>query len=177
MKNIIKWIFRVVIVLYVILGIFVTVCLMNYNDYKVTELGNTSLLIMDSDEFKEYYEKGSLVVVKRPAYDDVKKGDMGLFYNSYESPITVTMAKITDKEVITPDEQTYTLAGDKDISSDFFIGTTTYAKEYKGVGKVLSVLESKWGFLLLIVLPVLVAFIYEIYAIIREFIHPSEEED
>ena len=78
--------------------------------------------------------------------------------------------------IINPNtEDTYTLEGNRGISSQNFIGTAKEAKEYKGLGSLLKLFESRWGFLLLIVLPVLVTFIYEIYAIIRELIHPTED--
>ncbi len=175
MKKVLKGILWVVLGIYVIFAIFVTICLINFNDYKVPVLGNKSLIIIDSDEFSDYYSKGSLVVVNKTDYKDVEKGDMGFFYNTYESPITITLAEITDKEQITDTEYTYTLEGDRGISSENFIGDAKEAKEYKGLGSILQVYEDRWGFLLLIVLPILVTFIYEIYAIIRELIHPKED--
>ena len=48
------------------------------------------------------------------------------------------------------------------------IGTSKNAKVISKVGTVLSVLESKWGFLFLIVFPSLIAFLHEIYEFILE---------
>ena len=176
MKKVLKGILWVVLGIYVVFAIFVTVCLMHFNDYKISVFGDKTYLIMDSDEFSDYYSKGSLVVVHKTDYKDVQKGDMGFFYNTYESPITVTLVEITDKEeIVKGEEYTYTLEGDRGISSASFIGTTKEAKEYKGVGSILQLYESRWGFLLLIVLPILITFIYEIYAIVRELIHPKED--
>lgn len=173
MKKVLKGLLWVVIGIYVIFAIFITICLMNYNDYKVSVFGDKSYLIMDSNEFSDYYSKGSLVVVYKTDYNDVNKGDMGFFYNTWDSPATITLVEITDK--FNDVEPTYELSGDKTISGEQFIGSAKTAKEYKGVGSILQLFESRWGFLLLIVLPILVTFIYEIYAIIRELIHPKED--
>ena len=36
------------------------------------------------------------------------------------------------------------------------------------LGSILSLLESRWGYLCVIILPILIAFLYEIYSIVRE---------
>ena len=38
-----------------------------------------------------------------------------------------------------------------------------YTSIYHGIGGILSILESKFGFLLLVLLPIMVVFIYQIY--------------
>ena len=43
------------------------------------------------------------------------------------------------------------------------------------MGLVLKVLESRLGFLLIIILPILVLFIYQIYAVILEVKRPVDE--
>ena len=50
-------------------------------------------------------------------------------------------------------------------------------KVYKGLAGPVRLLESKWGFLLLIVLPTMIAVIYEFYAIIVEIIEFKKEVD
>ena len=58
---------------------------------------------------------------------------------------------------------------------DYYIGKNT--KVYKRIGGIMRFLESKWGFLLLIVLPTMIAVIYEFYAIIVEIIEFKKEVD
>ena len=45
------------------------------------------------------------------------------------------------------------------------------------MGSILSVLESKCGFLFLIVFPSLIAFIYEIYVVVSEIRGKKDEKD
>ena len=48
------------------------------------------------------------------------------------------------------------------------MGTTKTATKIPTVGSVLGALESKWGFLFLIVLPALLLFFYQISVVISE---------
>ena len=48
------------------------------------------------------------------------------------------------------------------------IGLANGAIVYHKWGKVLEILESKWGFMFLVILPTLFAIVYEVFAIIDE---------
>ena len=65
--------------------------------------------------------------------------------------------------------------GDYPLSSEFVIGKAETSKTYHNLGSILSVLESKYGFLFLIIFPILVLFIYEIYIVIKEIKNPDEK--
>ena len=47
MKNFLKVLGLVLLVPYVIVAIIVTVCLLNYNEYGVTEIGNKTYITVD----------------------------------------------------------------------------------------------------------------------------------
>ena len=57
---------------------------------------------------------------------------------------------------------------------DFVVGKKD--KVYKNVGKYLSVIESKWGFLFIILVPCFFIFIYEIYALIVEIKYGADKD-
>ena len=82
--------------------------------------------------------------------------------------VEVNFGKIIDQEKITATETTYTLDGGYKISGEYLIGPEQPATVVKGVGTVLSILQSKWGFLFLIVLPALIAFLYQIGVVVSE---------
>ena len=44
MKEKLNFARNILIILYILLIIFITICLLSYNDYKVTEFGNTTIL-------------------------------------------------------------------------------------------------------------------------------------
>ena len=67
--------------------------------------------------------------------------------------------------------------GDYAVSSEYVIGTAKTSKSYSNLGTILGVLESRFGFLFMIIFPILVLFIYEIYAVIRELKSSKEDEE
>ena len=48
---------------------------------------------------------------------------------------------------------------------------------YEGIGSFLSVVESQWGFLFIVLVPCFLIFIYELYALIIEIKYGNEEEE
>lgn len=161
---------RIIIVilttLYIIISIVVTTLLLHYNDYNVTVINNNSLISLkkDYDELK----KGSLVIV---ANKEVKVGDKIFYYeaNNNNNNIGISLKSVKKIDEINANEYMYTLDNDKVITKDFIIGALNDAKVYPFIGSVLLLLESKWGFLSIIILPVAICFILEIYTLIKEF--------
>ena len=68
---------------------------------------------------------------------------------------------------------TFVVGNDYNVYYDYFVGKSV--KNYSGIGKILKVLESKFGFLTLIILPTMVAIVFEIYAIILEIVELKKE--
>ena len=54
------------------------------------------------------------------------------------------------------------------ISSQYVLGNEKSTMVLDGIGQVLYVVQSRWGFLFLVVFPLFLAFIYEIYSIFKE---------
>ena len=54
------------------------------------------------------------------------------------------------------------------VIEDDVIGSEDNVKVYSKVGKILSILESRWGFLFLIIFPSVIAFLHEIFEVIVE---------
>lgn len=168
MKNALKLIFKILLIPYLVIVIFLTVCLLNYNDYKITKFGDKSLIIVKDESLKPTYHKGDLVVVNKNSNFDIKVGDQIFFYETYASKASVNLGTVENKVSVTKEETTFTMAGNYDLSSEFVIGKADTSTVYKKVGGILGFLESKYGFLFVVVLPILVAFLYEMYAIFKE---------
>ena len=161
-----KVVLNVIFVIYAIVAVFVTICLLSYNQFRVTEFGDCSLVIIDSDDLNPDYQKGDLVIVEKA--DIIRNGEKAFFYNTYQSEIQIKLGTVTDSEKVTSTETTYTVEDDHKISSEYVLGTTKTATKIPVAGTVLGVLESKWGFLFLIVLPALLLFFYQISVVISE---------
>ena len=152
------------ITLYIIISLIVTTCLLHYNDYNVTVINGKSLVGLKSDY--DDLKKGSLVVVKD---SNVSVGDKVFYYEANGNDVAVNLRLVKNINKINDKESTYTLDNDKVITKDFIIGTKNNAKVYPVIGGILLALESKWGFLGFIILPVTVCFILEIYTLVKEF--------
>ncbi len=172
-KGIGKILFTIIIVLYLLLEIFLAVCLLNYNDYRITVFGNKSLLLLTED-LDDKYKKNDLVIVTKGDGSEVKEGDSIFFYNPGQN-YTVNYAEVTSISPHANKTYTYKIGTTHNVYTEYYIGKDT--KVYKGLAGPMRLLESKWGFLLLIVLPTMIAVIYEFYAIIVEIIEFKKEVD
>ena len=160
-----KILINLFIVIYAIIAIFVTVCLLSYNDYKVTVFGKYSLIIIDSNEIKGDYKKGSLVIVDGDVEPNV--GEKTFFYNVLGKN-EITLAEVENKQTYKNQETTYTFDEDLLVSQSSIIGSTKNTTVIPYAGTILAILESKWGYLFLIVLISLLAFLYEITKAIED---------
>ena len=160
-------------IIYVAIAIFVTVCLLSYNEFKVTEFGDYSLVIISDEGLEPDFNKGDLVIVNKKS--KIITGRKAFFYNTYDRQIEIKLGTIEAFERVTNKETTYTLEGERKISSQYVLGPAETAEVIPGVGTVLGILESKWGFLFLIVLPSLLAFIYQISVVIAELKKSNDE--
>ena len=173
MKKVLKFLIGILVFVYAIVAVGLTVCLLNYNEYNITVLGKNTLIIVKDNELEPDFKKGDLVVVKRNDDKDIEAGDKIFFYNGYQNEVTVNLGDVVNNTKVTETESTFTIEGNLKLSSRYIIGKAETSKVYGGMGTVLSVLESRWGFLFLIILPVLLMFIYLIYAVIMEVKNPK----
>ena len=170
MKKFFKFIGGIILTLYILIVVVVTICLLGFNDYNTTVLGTYTLIPVSDDALAPDYVDGDLLVVNKKSNDDIHVGDSVFFYeeNREENAININLGKVTDTRRITDTETTFTMEGDVQFSSEYVIGSTNYCSVYKNLGKVLSILESRWVFLLVMILPVLFIFLYILYSIIIE---------
>lgn len=176
MKKICDFVKNFVIIAYILLIIFVTICLLSYNDYKLTVFdGNTLIPVIDED-LEPKYTLGDLLIVKKNKLDTVKNGDEIFFYRVSAGETIINFGKVVATERVTETEYTFTIEGDYKFSSSNFIGKVETTKIIPKVGRVLSILQSKWGFLFLGVFPSLMAFLYTLYTVVLEVQVPEEDK-
>lgn len=166
MKKVLKILMWSVFAIIIVIDVFLTVYLLNYNDYNVAQFKDRSFIIMDED--LENFKKGDLLLVTKNKNDDIKVGDYVFFYDVKSKEKLVNYGKIQSAEKITETETTFHLGGDYPLSSDYIIGKAETSQIFKSIGSVLVILTSRFGFLLLVILPILVVFIYQIYLLLIE---------
>ena len=166
MKKIGNFLFEIIVGIWLIVAIFVTVCLLSYNKYGVSTFGNTSLVIIDSDAMEPDFYEGDLLVIKKNSNNKINIGDKVFYYNSAQNSSTwIYYDVVQDKKDVNRDESTFQLGG-QNVSSEYIIGKTDGIKVMHNVGTYLGIFTSRWGFMFLIIFPMLFAIIYEIIMII-----------
>lgn len=177
MKKICNFVKNFIVFVYILLIIFVTICLLSYNDYKITVFGEKSLIPIIDENLEPDYTIGDLLIVEKNKLNRVQEGDVVFFYRTFAGEATINYAKLTGIEKVTDTEYTFTIEGDYKFSSTYYIGNADSTVIIPKVGHILTVLESKWGFLFLGVFPSLVAFLYTLYSIIAEVRYNTDDND
>lgn len=153
-----KIIIKIIIFFYVTLCIFTTFSLLKYNNYNFTQLNNKILIKLKDNAGN--YKKGSLLIVDNNKnyslednifYCQLKKGKCDIRYGKINTIIN-------DDYVI----------NNEIIPQKLLIGIDKKVISVPIIGYFMQILESEWGYLLLIVVPMLLGFIYEVYMIIKE---------
>lgn len=171
MKKTIK---KIIFVIYIVIAVIVTLLLLAYNDFKVTQFGNYTLLIIKDSSLNPDFNKGELLILDKD--DEVLTGRKVFFYDTVNQKIEIKLATVEEVERVTSTEKTYTLEGEKKISGEYVLGPANTAEVIPYIGNVLSVLESKWGFLFLIVLPAIILVINQIGIVFSNIIEAIKQE-
>ena len=167
-----KVVLGIIGVLYFAFALVMTILLLNYNDYGVTQFGNTSLVIINDEVANEKYDKGDLVIVESKKLEKLKVGDEIFTYrvDSKGAP-HIQIGKIG--EIYEADEA-ISFENGETYSTDFIAGM---AKEkHPKWGTFLAIVESQWGFLFIVLVPCFLIFIYELYSLIIEIKYGAEED-
>lgn len=152
-------------------AISVTVLLLNFNKYGLTQFGSTTFVMVSDFITSDTYKKGDLVLVKSERLTNIEIGEEIFVYRIIgNNKVLVEVGKVGQ---IYPEEDNIAFENGDIFSSEFVIGTAD--KVYNKVGTYLSIIESKWGFLFIILVPCLLIFIYQIYALIVEIKYGVDE--
>ena len=152
--------------------IAMTVLLLNFNDYGVTEFGNTSLIIINDEISNDNYKKGDLVITKKEKIEKLNVGTEIFAYKvDSKGNVSIDLGKIGN---LYPEENALSFENGSTYSMDFVAGTPQEVHEK--IGTYLSIVESKWGFLFIVLVPSFLIFVYEIYSLIVEIKYGADEE-
>lgn len=167
-KNII---IGILVVVFFAFATTMTILLLNFNKYGVTQINKTSVVLMRDDISSKNFKKGDLVLVEGKSLENIKVGDEIFAYKVDKSGAVSIDLGIVDK--VYTKEQAISFKNGSTYAMEFIIGKAT--KSYSNLGTYLSIIESKWGFLFLILVPSFLILIYELYALIVEIKYGKEE--
>lgn len=144
-------IIQVVIIIFVIL---VTIFVLCKNKYGYTEIANYNF---------SYTDKNELLIIKKT--DSIKEKDNIYYYDVYKNKYVIRNDKVTKIE-----NSKYYISESTSIEKNKIIGKSD--KTIPVLGKLLSFLESKLGFILFVIIPLVIIFIYQIF----KFVSTVKEE-
>ena len=153
-----KTIFRIIVCIYIVVAVFTTVSLFTYNKQNLSEFNGKVFVKLQEDV--QNYKKGSLLIIDKK--DDYQAGN-NVFY-----------CKLKKKKCLINYGTIDTMMGDAPtinneiISQKLIIGKDENVRVVPVLGGIMNTLESRWGYLCAIVLPILIGFLYELYNIIKE---------
>lgn len=151
-------------------AILITALLLNYNDYNITEIDGKSLVIIREKITSDKYKKGDIVVVEKQNLEDIKVGDEIFAYNLLKGGAVQVNVGIVDE--INEKEKAVSFDNGSAYTMEFVAGKAT--KVYNNIGTPLAIVESTWGFLVVILLPSFLIFIYQVYELIVEIKYGNE---
>jgi hypothetical protein len=170
MKKVLKFLVILLEIILITYVIIFTTFLLCKNKFNYTQFGENTLITVTAKNQKEFsnFNKGDLVIIKEATFDEVKVGGEIYYYDTINQAYVIRVGVVTEKS---GDEYSYLVkidtneGKDRTISADRLIGI--YAdKSYESVGGVIDLLTSRIGFLLLVILPILLLFIYHIYNLV-----------
>jgi hypothetical protein len=177
MKAILNFIKEILIGAWVIIAIFTTICLLSLNEYGYSEFGDTSLFVIDNRSLEQYgFNKYDIIVVTKGLESEYTEGSGAFFrYGNRETRSYINFGVIESAERVDGAEDSFYF-NDAQVSYNDILGVANGALKIEKLGLILGLLESKWGFMFLIILPTLYAFVYEIYTIALEVKKKSAKE-
>ena len=128
-------------------------------------------LTVQSDSMGPTFAAGDLIFIKKCDPATLKEGDIICFHTIIDNEYALNTHRIESIESV-GDARSYTTIGDNNngitdqhvISDGDIVGK--YVGHLAGFGKVMDFLSSSTGFLIVIILPMMLFFIYQIYHLI-----------
>jgi len=175
-KKVLRFCWSFIEVVIIVYAIIITSFILSRNKYGYTQFGdytfyNVSLI---GETNIDNVKKGDLLIVKNS--NDINKGDLIYYYAVFDdnylikSDVVVDAKKEDAAALYTVDD-----GNNLTVSSNKVLGK--YSSVYPKWGSVLTVLESRIGFLFLVLLPIIIVFIYQIYEFVIILRYEKVEDD
>ena len=141
------------------------------DNQNVSSIMGYTPLVVKSDSMAPTFCAGDLIFIKKCDASTLKEGDIICFHTIIDNEYALNTHRIQKIDEV-GDARSYTTLGDNNhgvtdthiISDGDIVGK--YVGHLKNAGKVMDFLSSSIGFLVVIVLPMLLFFIYQVYNLI-----------
>lgn len=158
----------ILFVLYAIIAITVTVLLLSYNEYNNSQLGGYTVYIVKDDSLEPKYKQGSILLIKSTTDKNVQIGDELFLYRVMNSQEYDVVTRNVTEKLQQGRHIVYKIGEDESYANDYLIGRADDTIVIEGWGYILSLLESRWGYLFCVVIVSLLLFLQEVFELVME---------
>ena len=162
--SVVMWIIILVAALYA----FTT--LATREDGSVSNIAGFTPLTVQSDSMSPTFSKGDLIVIQKCDTSKLEVGDIVTFHTIIDNEYALNTHRIAAIDEVNGMRSFTTKGDNNDVADTHIISDGDIVGKYvfalPQMGKVMDFLSSSMGFLIVIVLPMLLFFIYQVYHLI-----------
>ena len=162
--SVVMWIIILVAALYA----FTT--LATREDGSVSDIAGFTPLAVQSDSMSPTFNKGDLIVIQKCDTSKLEVGDIVTFHTIIDNEYALNTHRIAAIDEVNGMRSFTTKGDNNDVADTHIISDGDIVGKYlfalPQMGKVMDFLSSSVGFLVVIVLPMLLFFIYQVYHLI-----------
>lgn len=140
------------------------------DDGSVSNLGGFTPMTVQSDSMSPTFDQGDLIVIKMCDTSKLQVVDIVTFHTIIENQYALNTHRIESIDELNGMRSFTTKGDNNDVADTHIISDGDIVGQYvfkiPGMGKVMDFLSSAWGFLIVIVLPMLLFFIYQVYHLV-----------
>ncbi len=157
-------------VVIILAAFFVFTTLATRNSDNVASIGGFTPLTVETDSMAPTFNAGDLIIIKKVDTSKLKEGDIITFHTIIENHYALNTHRIASIEEGTT-YRSYVTKGDNNMIADQHVISDAdivgkYVVRLPGFGKLMDFLSSAPGFFLVIVLPMAIFFVYQLYHLI-----------
>lgn len=151
-------------------ALFAFTTLATRDQNSVASLAGYTPMMVETDSMAPTFHAGDLIIIRKCEPASLVEGDIITFHTIIQNEYALNTHRI-DSIMEENGVRSYVTKGDNNAMSDSHIIADgdivgKYVAKVSGLGKVMKFLSSSVGFLIVIVLPLLLFFIYQIYNLI-----------
>ena len=151
-------------------ALFAFTTLATRDEGNVSSLAGFTPMVVESDSMAPTFSKGDLIVIKKCDTASLNEGDIITFHTIINNEYALNTHRIESIAEMNGARSYVTKGDNNDIADTHVIAdgdiVGKYVTRVPGLGKVMNFLSGSVGFLVLIVLPLLLFFIYQVYNLI-----------
>ena len=158
-------------IIILIAALFAFTTLVTHDSNKVAGIAGYTPMTVLTDSMSPTFNHGDMIIIKKCDPDTLQVGDIVTFHTIIENEYALNTHRIIDIIESPTGLRTFTTKGDNNVIADQrsivsgdIVGRYTGRIPY--IGYVMQFLSSSIGFLIVIVLPLLVFFIFQVYHLV-----------